>query len=250
MARIPVGLQVYTVRNELAQDFVGTLRKVAEIGYEGVEVGPPPGMSARELRSLLDDLGLGTPGGHAGLNQLETDLPRVVETAHELGAKFVTVSSIPESRRSDAEGWRAAARAMNDVGAQLAQHGLTLCYHNHSFEFRKFDGEYGLDILYANSDPRYVQAQLDTYWVRHGGEDPAAYIRKYSGRAPLIHIKDMAPDGSFAEIGEGALDWPDIFAASEEGGAVWYLVEQDTCRRPPLESIRVSLENLRRMGKA
>jgi sugar phosphate isomerase/epimerase len=113
------------------------------------------------------------------------------------------------------------------------------------------DGEYGLDILYANSDPRWVQAELDTYWIQHGGENPTAYIKKYEGRAPLIHIKDMANDAgrSFAEVGAGILDWPSIFHAAEAGGAVAYIVEQDTCPGDPLDSIRISIENLKQWGK-
>ena len=132
---------------------------------------------------------------------------------------------------------------------QLADAGIVLCYHNHAFEFETFDGKYGLDILYDNSDPQYVQAEIDTYWVQKGGVDPAAYIRKLSGRTPLIHIKDMDTDGDFAEIGEGTLDWDAIWSACEASGAKWYIVEQDRCKRPPVESATLSVNNLCKMGK-
>ncbi|GIX07875.1 MAG: sugar phosphate isomerase [Candidatus Poribacteria bacterium] len=250
MAHIPVGLQTYTVREDLTRDFVGTLRRVAEIGYEGVEGLPGGGLSPREYRQLLEQLNLKTPGGHVPLEQLESDLNRVVELSQEIGARFVTIPYLAEPRRRSADDWRRLGEIMTRIGERLAQHSLVLCYHNHSFEFQRFEGKYGLDLLYESSDPRYLQAELDTYWIQHGGEDPAEYIRKYAGRVPLLHIKDMAADGDFAEIGEGVLDWPRIFDAAEAAGVQWYLVEQDRCsRRTPLEAIALSLDNLRKMGK-
>lgn len=250
MARPLVGLQTYTVRNEAAKDFVGVVKQVAAMGYEGIESSPPPNMSAVEYRAFLDSLNLKTPGAHASLDALEADLNASVDLTKAIGGSYVTVSYMPESRRPDGDGWKRCAEAMTKVGEKLAAQGLTLCYHNHSFEFQTFDGKYGLDIFYENADPRFVKAQLDTYWIRHGGADPAAYIRKLKGRAPLIHLKDWdKTDGSFAEVGEGTLDWQAIFAAAEEGGAVWYIVEQDTWKRPPMECAKISCDNLRKMGK-
>jgi sugar phosphate isomerase/epimerase len=141
---------------------------------------------------------------------------------------------------------------MTSIATAMKSDGLQLCYHNHSFEFQKFDGKYGLDIFYENSDPNLVLAEIDTYWVQHGGEDPAQFLRKYPNRCPLIHLKDMLADAqkSFAEVGAGILNWPEIFKACEAVGAQWYIVEQDRCQRPPLESVRMSFENLKRMGIA
>lgn len=250
MTRPLVGLQMYTVRNEAAKDFVGVVRQVAAMGYEGIESSPPPQMTPQKYRRVLDDLNLKTPGTHTSLQALETDLNAVVELTKAIGGEFVTVSYMPEERRRDADGWRRAAETMSRLGERLAAQGITLCYHNHSFEFQKFEGKYGLDIFYEHADPRYVKAQLDTYWIRHGGADPASYIRQLKGRVPLLHLKDWdKTDGSFAEVGEGTLDWKAIFEAAEEGGVVWYLVEQDTWKRPPLECARISCENLRKMGK-
>ena len=249
MGRIPVGLQMYTLRNEMAQDPIGTIRKVAEIGYEGIEALPWEGISVEDYRKLLDDLGLKTPGGHVPLEALEADLNAVVDLYLALGATYVTVPYLAEERRKTGDDWRRLAEIMTEIGEKLATQGLVLSYHNHSFEFQTFDGKYGFDIFFETADPRYVKSQLDTYWVKHGGEDPAAYIRKLDHRTPLIHLKDMGEDGSFAEVGEGILDWEAIFDASEANGAVWYLVEQDTCKRPPIEAVAVSLDNLRAMGK-
>src|SRR5437870_2072926 len=126
---------------------------------------------------------------------------------------------------------------------------MQLCYHNHAFELDRFNGRTGLDILFGAADPDLVHAEIDMYWIQYGGGDPVEMVRRFAGRAPLIHLKDMAADGTrtFAEVGEGIMDWPAILAASQSAGAQWYIVEQDTCRRSPFESIEISLRNLRRL---
>jgi sugar phosphate isomerase/epimerase len=252
MAQIPIALQMYTLREETARDFVGTLRKVAEIGYAGVEFAGTGGLTAQELQRLLDDLGLRPAGSHTGLDELERNLNAALDFSQAIGNSVIVCPYLPENRRRSADAYRAVAELLNRVGGACREHGLQLCYHNHDFEFQQFDGQYGLDILLGATDRELVELELDTYWVKKAGEDPVAYIRKYAGRCPLIHLKDMAADekGSFAEVGEGTMDWPAIFAAAEPAGARWYIVEQDTCRRPPLESVAISLRNLRAMGKA
>ena len=250
MARLPVCLQMYTLRDESAQDYVGTLRKVADIGYDGVELlAAPEGMTAADIRSLLDDLGLKTPGGHEPYERLDTDLSAAIDFNLELGAPYITIPALGPHLRDSAGAWTRTAHRMTEIGKEIAKHGMALCYHNHSFEFEQFDGRYGIDILFEESDPRYVNSELDTYWVRHGGEDPVEYLQKLANRVPLVHLKDMDADGSYAEVGEGLIDWDPIFSAAEASGAQWYIVEQDTCKRPPIESVRMSLENLRSMGK-
>lgn len=252
MPNIPVGLQMYTLRDLAAQDFVGTFKKVAALGYAGVELAGTGGMTAPELKALLDDLGLKVAGNHVGIEALEADLAAVIDFNLGIGNPNVVIPYLGEDRRKDGAGWKAMAAACNHFGQKLAEAGLNLAYHNHSFEFQKFDGEYGLDLLYGNSDPAYLKAEVDTFWVQHGGEDPAAFISKLSGRVAIIHLKDMAPgdERTFAEVGEGILDFPAIAQASSAAGASWYIVEQDVCRRPPLESVEISLNNLRKMGLA
>mgnify|MGYP000188548592 FL=1 len=247
---IPVALQLYTVRDETAKDFVGTLRKVAEIGYAGVEFAGTGGLSASELKKILDDLGLKPAGSHVGIDQLKNNLEAVIDYNLELGNKYVVCPAIPEEMRRDAEAWRETARLLSEIGAKCAEKGLVLCYHNHAFEFQKFDGVYGYDILFESSDPRYLKAEIDVFWVKFGGEDPAEYIRRYSDRCVLVHLKDMGEDGrTFKEVGEGIIDFKPIFEACEAGRVEWYIVEQDVCQRPSLESARISFENLKRWGK-
>lgn len=252
MARIPIALQMYTLRNEAGRDFAGTLREVARIGYAGVELAGTGGLSAVELRRLLDELNLQVAGSHTPLEVLETNPNEALDFNQAIGSPFVVCPYLPEHRRKSAGDYHALAEVLNRIGAVCKERGLQFCYHNHDFEFQQFNGQYGLDLLLGATDPQLVKAELDTYWAQKAGLDPAAYLRKYAGRCPLVHLKDMTADASrtFAEVGEGTMDWPAIFAAAEAGGARWYIVEQDTCRRAPLESVAISLRNLKAMEKA
>lgn len=251
MARGRVALQMYTVRDDQQRDFRGTMRRVREIGYGAVEFAGYGGLNPEEIRALLGELHLEAAGTHTGLEALERDFAGTVRLHHSIGAKFVTVPSLPGQRYARTEeGFRAAARDLDAMGARLAAEGLTLAYHNHNFEFFPAGARTGLDLLYEETDPAHLHAELDVYWAIKGGSDPAALIRKLGARCSLVHIKDMAADGSFAEVGTGSVDFEAIFAAGDAVGSQWYIVEQDACReRPPLEAIQVSLEHLRRWGR-
>lgn len=250
MKQIPVALQMYTLRDDSAKDYVGTLRAVADLGYAGVELAGTGGLSAVALRRLLAELSLEIAGSHVGLDQLENNLNAALDYNAELGNRFVVCPYLPEDRRKSADDYRRLAETLNDVGAACKERGLQLCYHNHAFEFEKFDGQNALDILLGTTFPDLVKSEIDTYWVEYGGESAAGYIRKYAGRVPLVHLKDMTagPNRTFAEIGEGTMDFDAIFTASESAGVEWYIVEQDTCQRPPIESVAISLNNLRKKG--
>jgi len=182
---------------------------------------------------------------------LEDELDAIMGYSLEIGNPYVVCSFLPEDRREDEAGLRTTAQSLNRIGAACMERGLQFCYHNHAFEFETFGGRYGLDILYDATEPHLVRAEVDTYWVQFAGLDPAELIRRYGERVTLVHLKDMDPqDRSFAEVGEGTLDWEAIFAASEEARTEWYVVEQDHCKRPPLQSVCLSLKNLRAMGVA
>jgi sugar phosphate isomerase/epimerase len=249
--QIPVALQLYSVRDHAAADYLGTLRKVAQIGYAGVELAGTP-IPISEIKKVCADLGLAIPSAHFGYDALVSETTATIEAAMEMGVSYVTCSGLFNELRETEAGCRKGGGALSKAGEELAKHGIELCYHNHSFEFQKLDGKTVYDILFESSDPRYLKAQLDTYWVLHGGEDPVALIRRLSGRCPLLHIKDMADDAerSFAEIGEGILDFGAIFSAAQDAGVQWYIVEQDTCKRDPFESVKISLDNLNKMGAA
>lgn len=242
---------MYTLRDMAARDMIGTLRRVKEIGYEGIELAGYGDASPDALNDAIQELGLKVVGAHVGFGALQEDLGGVVAEQARMGNTHLVCPSIPGPRRT-AEGYREFARELESIANEASGAGVTLCYHNHDFELRDvFDGQMGLDILYASSDPKLVQAEIDTFWIQKGGSNPADYIRQYAGRAPLIHVKDMTRDDrqTFAEVGTGSLDWPAIFEAAEAGGARAYIVEQDVCPGDPLNSARISLENLRKMGK-
>ena len=252
MPTIPVALQLYTVRDQLAIDFKGTVRKVAQMGYAGVELAGTGGLDVSEMRDLLSETGLQPAGSHVGLDVFESDLDGTISYNLAIGNPYVGVPALSGELRNPA-GFHDAARRMNAIAKEVTAAGLTFYYHNHAFEFEVIDGVRGIDILYGETDPELVKLEIDVYWVAFAGEDPATLIRAHPGRFPLIHLKDMVgrgEDRTFAEIGEGTLDFGPIFAAGEEGGAAWYIVEQDTCQRPSLESARISIDNLRKWGKA
>jgi sugar phosphate isomerase/epimerase len=253
MARLPVALQMYTVRDDLAADFVGTLRKVAEIGYTAVEIDPPAGMTAAEARTVLADLGLTAVAAHIGFDDLASDPSAALAAAKELGCSYAVCPSIPEERRGDAAAYRAAGQILSSVGAKAKEYGLQLAYHNHNFEFEHFDGRLAYEILIEAADPEMLVSEFDVYWAQYGGVDPVAYIRKLGSRCRILHMKDMAADAdrSFAEVGEGILDMEAIVAAGQDAGVEWYIVEQDrSTKRPPIEAARLSLSNMRARGWA
>lgn len=246
-----VALQLYTLRDIIGNDTKDVLRQVKEMGYEGVELAGYGSLSREEFKAALDENDLTVTSTHAGIDKLENNFDEVVDDAKTFGYQFVGVAWIDEEYRTTKENWISTAKRLNEIGKRLRDDaGLTLFYHNHDFELTEiFDGERGLDLLYENSEAQFVQAELDTYWIQKGGANPTEYLKKYSGRTPLLHIKDMREDGDFAEIGTGVLDWPSIFAAAESGGVTAYIVEQDTCPGNPLDSVKTSIENLKKMGK-
>lgn len=246
-----IALQLYTLRSILGNDTAGVLRQVKEMGYEAVELAGYGSLSREEFKAALDEVGLTVTSSHAAIKRMEDDFQGVVDDASLFDYSLVGVAYLDEAWRGSKDNWIATTKKLNSLGQKLCDEaGLQLFYHNHAFEFEEqFDGEYGLDILYANSDPQYVQAELDTYWIQKGGANSTEYLRKYAGRTPILHIKDMNDAGDFAEVGTGVLDWPSIFSAAEAGGVTAYIVEQDICPGDPLDSVRISIENLKKMGK-
>ncbi len=248
----PVALQLYSVRELSGKDFTGTLERVAKIGYDGVEFAGYGGLSAGEMKRRLNDLGLKCAGTHEGFDRLDKNLGEITDYNHEIGNKFLVCPSMPgEWRRKGADGYRAFGERLNSIGAQAKKAGMRLCYHNHSFEFEKENGKRLIDYLFEASDPKLVGAEVDVYWVRHGGEDPAAFIRRYSNRCPLIHMKDMANDADrgFAPVGTGILDNRAIVEAARDAKAEWFIVEQDRPIQSILTEVEISLKNMRELLK-
>lgn len=253
LKRLPVALQLYSVREQLANDFRGVVHRVAEIGYDGAQFASYGGLSATEMRRLLEETGLRPAGTHTGLNVLESELDKEIGYNQEIGNQWILCPALPEARRQNLAGWREVAASLNRIGEHCRDRGVRFGYHNHSFEFPEIpdgNGKRGLDIILGETDPELVFWEPDVYWIKKGGGDPAAMIRQYAGRVPITHLKDMTNDDrqTFAEVGEGSLDWPAILAASQEAGVVWHCVEQDRSDRDPLDSVRISLEHLHEWG--
>jgi sugar phosphate isomerase/epimerase len=269
---LPIAVQLYTLRDLTKQDFAGTLREVARIGYHAVELAGYGNLkTATDARKALDDAGLTVCGAHAPIDALERDLGRVLDDNAALGNRNIVCPFIPEDRRKDAAGWKQVAATLNRIGGECRQRGFEFAYHNHSFELQKFTlrdpietiaeanpptdssqlERTGLDLLFAQTDPALVKAELDVYWIQHGGADPITWIKQLGPRCLLLHLKDMAPGGDrkFAPVGAGTLDFAEIVNAARETGVKWGLVEQDTTYdTPPLEAIRTSYESLRKLG--
>ena len=188
------------------------------------------------------------PGGgraHTPLQNLENNLESALDDLRAVGSQYIVCPFVPKEQRQTFDDWRRLARLFNQAGEKARQAGLQFCYHNHNFEFELFDGKPALEHLYEMTDPELVKAELDVYWIAYAGHDPAAYIRRYSGRVPIVHMKDMDPsDRSYAEVGFGSMDMPAILRAARDANVQWLVVEQDVCKRPVMDSARMSLEYL------
>jgi sugar phosphate isomerase/epimerase len=251
VAKATVALQMYTLRKECEADYAGTLKQVARIGYPAVQVSPLHSYTAKFIKKVMDDLGLGSAGTHVSLDLLEKEFNAAVDKAKDLGTDWVALASIPHDRRQTQEDWGTLGKTLTEIAARLKAQGIHFAYHNHDFEFVKFAGRTGYDIMFDAADRSLVHNELDTYWVKRAGLDPVAYLKKYAGHLTLTHFKDMAagPEMKMAPVGAGVLDWPAIIQASLDGGAEWLCVEQDECAPlEPLEAIRVSLENCKKWG--
>lgn len=240
--KFPVALQLYTLREEMEVDFVGTLEKVAEIGYQGVEFAGFGGMKAKDLKQLLDKLGLKAVASHTPLAILRDNFEETVNYNLEIENPYIIV---PYAEYNGKEDYLNMAKELKEMGTALKEQGLQLGYHNHAHEFETFNGEYGLELIYKNTDPELLIAEIDTYWVKKAGLDPVSYLPRYEGRTPLIHLKDMEPEtGDFAEVGEGIMQIEEIINQAEQIDVEWLIVEQDKCKRPALESVKISYNNL------
>ncbi|WP_090738822.1 sugar phosphate isomerase/epimerase [Paenibacillus sp. Mc5Re-14] len=238
-----VGLQLYTVREELEQDFEGTLRKVAELGYKGVEFHSFFGRSAKDVRALLDELNLEVVGTHIQYSRLLHHLDEEIAYHKELGNKYLIVPYLTEEERE----WDDLFVNLNRIGKKVKEHGLILAYHNHDFELtEKINDHPVFDALYDAVPDDLLQVEMDTCWVYYAGYDPVEYIGRYRGRLPIIHLKDMARDEQkkavTVELGQGEVQLQTITDAAIEAGVDWVVVEQDFSSNPPIESIETSMK--------
>jgi len=268
MKKEKIALQLYSVRGDLEKDFYGTIRAVKEIGYAGVEFAGLYGEDPAKVKAFCEELGIVPLSAHVPFQALMADMDGTIAQYKALGVKYVAIPYLTEDLRPGQPGFQTVIDGMKVIGAKLKEAGIVQQYHNHDFEFVKLDGEYALDILYKELGPELLQTQLDTCWVNVGGENPADYIRKYAGRTPTVHLKDFlgsksenmygliglegsegkADDNKFQlrHLGSGKQDFPAIVKAADEGGAQWYIVEQDEPNKgmTPMECAKASYEYL------
>lgn len=242
----PIGVQLYSVRHELDEDFEGTIVQLAEMGYEGVEFADYYGKSGTELRSILDNHNLRCCGTHVMLDVLRGDnFEETVEFNKDLGNKYFIIRWIPEDERESRESFLQTIEEYNEISERLEAHGMRLGYHNHDYIFQQFGDEYLWDILAENTDKRFI-LQLDTGHAALMGEDPVELIHRHPGRTASIHAKAYSTVNEEAVIGEDELDWAGIIEASETVGDIeWYILEYEIENVPPLEALKASINNFR-----
>jgi sugar phosphate isomerase/epimerase len=248
------GVILYTLRDHVKtrEDALTTFDRIAAIGYRSVQVS---GMSAalfteEELRDVLGARGLNICATHESGDQILNDTAKVIKRLRKLGVRFTAYPFPAGVDFSSDASIDTLIKGLDLAGQKMADAGLTLCYHNHHHEFQHSRGKMILRRIYDETDPKHLQAELDTFWVQRGGGSPVAWIRSLSGRQPLLHMKDyrLKPgslDADYAEIGNGNLDFPDIVAEAEKAGVQHFIVEQDTCPGDPFESIAQSFAYIR-----
>ena len=248
MKKEQIALQLYTVRQHTAQDMLGTLRQVAEMGYPAVEFAGYGGVALPELRAALDEYGLTAFGAHVQFTAFDTDPDKVFADLHTLGCEFAVIPALPKEYRESADQARRLAETFNRWGELCRAEGLRFAYHNHSFEFEPLGDTTLFDIL-VGTDPDLVGLELDVFWAHVAGVDPVALIERHGGRMPLLHLKDLeaGTERTDAPVGAGTLPWDRIIPAGDAAGARWYVVEQDH-PKDPLADVRRSYQNLERMA--
>ena len=246
--RFPIGLQLYSVREDCKRDLPGTIAAVAKMGYKGVEFAGYYDRTAKQLRKMLDDNGLVCCGTHTGLDTLLGDnLARTIEFNKTLGNKYLIVPGLPEKYRTSHQAWLDTAKLFNELAEKVKPHEMLVGYHNHSIEFTAMDGELPWDTFYGNTRKDVVM-QIDVGNAIHGGADPLPYLYKYPGRAITVHVKEFSETNKKALVGEGDVNWKAFFALCKAVGQTeWYIVEQESYAYPPLECVQRCLRNLRKM---
>jgi sugar phosphate isomerase/epimerase len=260
---LPLGIQLYTVRNDLKSNFAGVLGKLAAMGYEEVEAGFTDsgdidfnGGPVTEFRKLLEGAGLRVPSSHFPVPKNDAEWGANIERAHKLNLQYMLCAGPPEETNS-LDAWKRAGAFFSHLGTLCQSAGIQFAYHNHNHEFIVYEGVIAYDELLRSTDPALVKMELDCFWMTFAGKDPVEYMHKYPGRFPLLHIKGLKAgykpttghfEGNpFTEVGNGVIDWKRIFEAARVGGLKHYYVEQDQWDRPSLESAAISAAYLKKL---
>ena len=201
-----VGIQLYTVRDQMKADFEGTLAHIAEIGYKEVEFAGYFDHAAADVKAILNRHGLAAPSTHVAFENDEK-WKAALDTAKTIGHEYIVMPWIPQERRKTLDDWKNFAQVFNHAAQMAHDAGIQFAYHNHDFEFPKMDGQVPYDVLLQNTDPKLVQLEIDLYWITKAGQDPLAYFSRWPGRVPLVHVKDSAgpPEHKMVDVGQGGI---------------------------------------------
>lgn len=254
-----IGLQLYSLRESIAQDVIGTIEKVAQIGIKEVETyGYSPegkfwGLEIKEFKKVLDDNGLVTPAGHydfdpfLDINGTKDDLKKSLDVANRLDQNYLVISHIAEKLRTSIEDYKRLANKINLAGEICKDAGLKLAYHNHAFEFTDYNGSNGYEIFLKNTEKDLVDFEMDIYWIVRAGKNPVTFIKNYPGRFSLWHVKDMSKENPEmnTEIGSGSIDFEEIFKYQKEAGVKHLIIEQENFEMPPIQSLSQSFNFLK-----
>lgn len=272
MKTLPVAVQVYSVRDDAERDFKGTMQKIKDMGYDGVELAGLYGMKPAEVKAILEEVGLVPLSAHVPFQELEADIEGTVAQYKEIGMQYIAIPYLMEEDRPGTEKFLKNIETFKKIGEACKKVGITLLYHNHDFEFVKMpNGQYALDYIYTEIPADLLQTELDICWVKVAGEEPVDYIKKYAGRAPVVHLKDFYKEGKpanmyeligietekkeetgkfeFRPVGHGMQNIPPVLDPALEAGSKWVVVEQDqSYDTPALEAVKMSRDYLKGLG--
>jgi sugar phosphate isomerase/epimerase len=223
----PLGIQLYTLRDEMAKSVPDTFRRLAQIGYREVEFAGYFDYDVSDLRRLLDEHGLAAPSSHIPLELMQSEAEKTIEFAVAMEHRYLVVPWLAEEHRQSIASYQRIAETFNSIGEQCKAAGLQFAYHNHDFEFDVTDGQIPYDVLLSETDPELVNMEMDVFWVTKAGQSPLHYINEWPGRFPLWHIKDMTSDGSMVDVGDGEIDFPALFEHRDRAGLRHGFVEHD-----------------------
>ncbi len=273
--KLPVAVQLYSVRDDMEKDFYGTIKAMKELGYDGVEFAGLFGEEPEKIKAFCEETGIVPISAHVPYYDMLENPEAVLSDYAKIGCKYVAVPYLTEECRPGTDGFDATVEGIRKIGEAAKTLGIQLLYHNHDFEFVKIGEEYALDVLYSTIPADLLQTEIDTCWVNVAGVNPAEYIEKYSDRAPVVHLKDFKKSGdklgklydligidedgaeqeeedafSFMPVGYGVQDMPEILAACENAGAQWVVVEQDNPAKgdTPMNSVKLSREYLKTLS--
>lgn len=245
-AKVVPGLQLYTLRDLMAQSVTDTLKLVAGVGYTQLEFAGYYDQSPAALKRIMDSEGLTAPSAHVPLEVMQKELDKVIEQALVVGHKYLVLPYLMDTDRKTIDQYKALAEFLNKAGEKIRSAGMQLAYHNHDFEFVKLSGQVPYDVLLNETDAKLVQMELDLYWVVKAGLSPLELFARQPGRFSLWHVKDMDKAGGFADVGKGVIDFKAIFAKAEAAGLHHAFVERDQTDNR-VETIRQGFSALSRL---